>query len=175
MKKVIRYYSYSSIIYIFIFLVILFIVFLIPLILVPNKSWGLIIPMFIILMYIYYAIQVGMLIPIYLSNEGVNYRYNKYTWDEIRITAYQIMGRSTVKGYILLFDKKYLSMKEIKKAMKKTFYIYLNENIINDILKFYKKEILILDHSGNKDIIQSTKKINFIINEHNKRNSSSVK
>jgi hypothetical protein len=85
------------------------------------------------------------------------------------------MGRSTVKGYILLFDKKYLSMKEIKKAMKKTFYIYLNENIINDILKFYKKEILILDHSGNKDIIQSTKKINFIINEHNKRNSSSVK
>lgn len=162
-----KMYSYSTVVFGIILFILIIIGMLIPVILFPKEVWFLIIPIFIFLLLGWYSIGVGLIYPIYISNSGIKYRGIKYEWDNIKITAYSIPNRGYIGSYLLFFGENYFNLKDIKAERKRGFYLYLKEKPLIEILKYYKYKILILDFSGIEDRINSTRKINNIINEHN--------
>lgn len=163
-----KIYSYTTIIFISILSSLLFIGMLILVILFPKEVWFLIIPMFILLLSGWYALGTGLIYPIYLSEKGIKYKGRKYTWSDIKITAYSVPNRGFIESYLLFFGEKYFNINEIKVEKKRGFYVYLMKKPLLEILKYYKDKVLILDMLGVENQINSTKKINNIINEHNK-------
>ena len=164
-----KIYSYTTVVIGFFFFCIFLLGMLIPVVLYPIKLWFLIIPMFVLLLSGWYAVRIGIIYPIYLSEKGVKYRGKKYNWADIKITAYPVIRRSPQYGYLLLFGKEYFQGNKIKKETRSGFYVYLKEKPIIEILKYYDKKIQVLDENNLLEgKLRSTKKINSIINEHNK-------
>lgn len=164
-----KIYSYTTVVVGSIFFSMIFFGMLISVIFFPKEVWFLIIPMFILLLSGWYAVGIGIIYPIYLSEKGVKYRGKKYIWADIRITAYPIIRRSPQYGYLLLFGKEYFQGEKIKKEIRSGFYVYLKEKPIIEILKYYDKKLLVLDENNILEgRLRSTRKINNIINEHNK-------
>lgn len=161
-----KIYSYTTVVFSIIFFSVIFAGMLITIVLFPQQAWFLIIPMFVLLLSGWYAISVGILYPIYLSERGIKYRGKEYNWNIIKITAFSVPNRGYIESYLLFFGEKYFDVKEIKNEKRKGFYVYLKEKPLLEILKYYKNEIKIL---GIENQINSTRKINTIITEHNKK------
>lgn len=159
-----KIYSYTTIVVGSILFSMIFFVMLISVIFFPKEVWFLIIPMFILLLSGWYAVGIGIIYPIYLSEKGVKYRGKKYIWADIKITAYSVPNRGFIESYLLFFGEKYFNINEIKVEKKRGFYVYLMKKPLLEILKYYKDKVLILDMLGVENQINSTKKINNIIN-----------
>jgi hypothetical protein len=139
------------------------------LILFPLQLWPLLIPLSIIILCEWYLIKTGFFRPIYYTEDELQYRHFSYKWQDIKITAYPALHKSYQYGYYLVFGEQYLYKDELKSQIRKGFYVYLREKSIGEILKNYKRKILILDVLGkNEDELKTNQYIKSIINMHNK-------
>lgn len=163
-----KLYSYTTVFAWGIFIAALLITMLIFVIIFPKQTWFLCIGIFLLILALWYLICTGFFSPIELTETKIKYRGEIYDWKNIRITVYPVLQRSYQFGYYLVFGIDYLSGKELKKQIHRGFWIYLKKKPLNEILKYYKYEIKILNEIENYDnVMRSTKKINTIIKEHN--------
>ena len=135
----------------------------------PKELWFISIPFLIFFSLYIYVISTGNFTPLFLNEYEIVYRGNKLSWDNIKITAYQIPSRGSYPQYILFLSKDYLDLKEIKTNRGKVFNVFLRKKILLKILNYYKYKILVLDNHGNLSKINSSKELNQIVNDHNKK------
>ena len=109
---------------------------------------------------------------IYLSEDGIEFKGEKYLWSEIKITAYRGGGRNF--SYYLLIGRNYLhSLQEVKRQMRCGPCVYL-ENVkrLELLSANYQAKFVVLDSDANETAdLTSTEKINNAIKEHNRKYS----
>lgn len=107
---------------------------------------------------------------IFVSEDYIYHGDEKYKWEDVFITGMtsspNFMRRFYT--YYVYFDDHYLTMKECrsKATQKKGFYIMLNPKRIELLLRFYQKEIKMLDEipfSPNNKTMNAIKIHNFKI------------
>lgn len=163
-----KLYCYTTTIALGITMAALLVGMLITVILFPKDTWFLIIGIFLVLLMFWYMIGTGIFTPIYLYEKRIKYRGKEYDWENIRITAVSVPNRGYIESYYLVFGQEYLFGKDLKKQIRYGFWVYLKKKPLNEILKYYNKKIKILSDSENAwGSINSTKKINAIIQKHN--------
>ena len=104
---------------------------------------------------------------IYLSNDSIWHRNEKYTWDTVFVTAKfsYIPNTRAALGCYLYFDNHYLTQAECqsKGILKKGFYITVKQKRLELLLKLYRKKIMIL----NEPQFNQCQKICNFIKQHN--------
>ncbi len=85
---------------------------------------------------------------IYFNDDGIEYKKNVISWNDLKITMFYISNMSMGRAYYIAFDRHYFTVKDIRSILKQGFYIMLNFKRLNLILEKYNLKIEILGELG---------------------------
>ena len=105
---------------------------------------------------------------IYLTPEEITYHRKTHQWEDIRITLYYTQGQA-FRGYQVLFGNHYYFTEDMLKKQKPICKVWLNDENISAILKYYPHKFYVLDtyRSEVTSELKVSLKIQKKIKEHN--------
>lgn len=116
-----------------------------------------------------YLIITGYFSFIQFDGKSLSYKKYKYDIDKVYVTAVPVLTKSWHYGYYLLIGDKYYYNLEIPKKIKTGFYICLYPKVLEKLLTFYDKKIMIMDkHGYETNELVSSKKLKEMVYNHNK-------
>ena len=138
----------------------------------PDKFYGWVLVGVLALFFISMAF-IGYFTPILYNDKVVRCGKKEIKWEDIRITAYPIGGRSIYISYYLLFDTEYLKGKQAKNVVRQKFYVLLSIESLQIISLYYKQKICVLDSNRTNftDDLLVSKKLKQALFEHNTKYS----
>ena len=108
----------------------------------------------------------GILIPIFISDEGIECRGELIPWDGMKITAF-----CSSRGAIwFVIGTDYLSGRDLKRKARKGYGLCVTPKRLQFLLPRCNSRVLVLNSWAETEIELLTKrKINVMINEHNRK------
>ena len=95
---------------------------------------------------------------IYISNDRLRYKNERFHWDDVCITMDYMPPRfdRNAYDYCIYFSDHYLSKDEIEseKLLQKGFYIILTVKRVESICTLYRKEVRILEEAPDRRVNQ---------------------